>query len=152
MTKFQSFQVERLALLFSIRKNLGLNPVTDTTTFSQVLVVSFCPTSRYQRIRKTDFPSLNEITEQSPSWEANRSSANQEIPRILRNQKILYRIFPILSHINPVNLLKPSSSRTFHQLQHSKIPHGARFALSVLYGYQNRQRLLLYTALTDWFL
>ena len=26
------------------------------------------------------------------------------------------------------------------------------FALSVLYGYQNRQRLLLYTALTDWFL
>ena len=33
-----------------------------------------------------------------------------------------------------------------------KILHGARFALSVLYGYQNRQRLLLYTSLTDWFL
>ncbi len=28
----------------------------------------------------------------------------------------------------------------------------ARFALSVLYGYQNRQRLLLYTSLIDWFL
>ena len=33
-----------------------------------------------------------------------------------------------------------------------KILHGARFALSVLYGYQNIQRLLLYTSLADWFL
>jgi hypothetical protein len=29
--------------------------------------------------------------EQSP-WEANRSSASQEIPRILRNPKVNYRI------------------------------------------------------------
>ena len=50
------------------------------------------------------------------------------------------------------NLLKPSGFFTFHQVQNSKILNGARFALSVLYGYQNRQRLLLYTALTDWFL
>ena len=50
------------------------------------------------------------------------------------------------------NLLKPSSFFLQHQVQHPKILHGARFALSVLYGYQNRQRLLLYTALTDWFL
>ena len=47
------------------------------------------------------------------------------------------------------NLLKPSGFFTFHQVSHSKILHGARFALSVLYGYQNRQRLLLYTSLTD---
>ena len=33
-----------------------------------------------------------------------------------------------------------------------KILHGSRFALSVLYGSQNRRRLLLYTSLTDWFL
>jgi hypothetical protein len=29
--------------------------------------------------------------EQSPSWEANRSSANQEIPRFLQNPKVHYR-------------------------------------------------------------
>jgi hypothetical protein len=29
--------------------------------------------------------------EQSPSWEANRSSASQEIPRVLWNLKVHYR-------------------------------------------------------------
>ena len=54
---------------------------------------------------------LTYSTEQSPSWEANRFSASQEIPLISRNLKVHYCIHkrsppvPILSQLDPVHTL-----------------------------------------------
>ena len=53
---------------------------------------------------------LTHSTEQSPSWEANRFSASQEIPRTLWNPKVHYLIrkcptpTPILNQIDPVHI------------------------------------------------
>ena len=62
--------------------------------------------------------------DQSPSWEADWFSAIKEIPHILWNQKIRYRIHkspslvPILSQINPVHA--PSH---FLKIHFNIIPH-----------------------------
>ena len=71
--------------------------------------------------------------EQRPSWEANRSSATQEIPRMLWNLKIHYRFYnippplPIKSKFDPVHAPHPTSPRSILILSshlHFGLPSG----------------------------
>jgi hypothetical protein len=51
-----------------------------------------------------------------------------------------------------INLLKPSGNFTYHQLNVQKFHMLLALRLCVLYGSQNKQQLLPYKTLRDWFL
>jgi len=84
---------------------------------------------------------LTYFMEQSPSWEANRFSDNQEIPRTLWNPKVHYHIHkrpplvPILRQVDPVhtpifhflkihfNIILPSTSGSYKWSLSLRFPH-----------------------------
>jgi hypothetical protein len=137
----------------SARLSIGINPSKPSGhyTHHQVHLLTY---------------SLPYSMQQSPVCEAGRFSASQEIPRILWNPKVHYRIHKcpppvlILSHLDPVH------TSTFHFLKiHLNIiflppvltpttprsAHTVYLLVCVLCGSENKQRLFHCTALTDWF-
>ena len=83
------------------------------------------------------------FTEQSPSWEANRFSASQEIPRILWNPKVHNRIYKCLPPVPTLSQLDLVHDLTSHFLKiHLNIilpatPRSSRWFPSLRFPHQN---------------
>jgi hypothetical protein len=82
--------------------------------------------------------------EQSPSWEANRFATSLEIPRILWNPKVHFRIhkFPlpvcILSQLNPVRTPTPHFLKVRFNVTSTSMSVSTKWCLSLRFYNQNR--------------
>ena len=104
------------------------------------LILEICP--GLFEIRQVRTFSLTYSMLQSPSWEANCLSASQEIPPIVRNPKVHYRIhkcpptIPIMSQLDPVHI--PTSHFKIHlNIILPSTPGSPKWSLSLRFPHQN---------------
>ena len=86
---------------------------------------------------------LTYCTEQSPSWEANRFSGSQEIPLILWNPKVHYRVYksptpvPILSQLDPVHTPTSNFLKIHPNIIRPSTPGSPKWSISLRFPHQN---------------
>jgi hypothetical protein len=79
----------------------------------------------------------------NPSWEASISSVSEEIPQILRKQKIHYRIHksplpvPMLSQINPVHAFQPYICKTNFNIILPSMLRSSKWSLFLRFPHHN---------------
>ena len=94
--------------------------------------------------------------EQSPSWEANISSVSQEIPRILWNTKVHYRIYknpppvPTLSKIDPFHAQPPQILNIYFNIILPSPPESFEWFLPTGFSTKTLHESLLTPIRTAW--
>ena len=134
-----------IRLLLWLKSHCCLAPATPLTSKQHACCVS-APTVTRSRRMTPEVPWAILLTysmQQSSSWEANRFAASQEIPHILWNPKVHYRIHkcsstvPILSQLDPVHTLTSHLLKIHHNIILPFTPGSPMWSLSLRLPHQN---------------
>jgi hypothetical protein len=123
--------------MLSTKKNAS--PTAEATNKSIAYTNAIC---ERLSVRSHTTYVLTHSMEQSPSWEANRFSASQEIPRLLWYPKLQYRIHkcpppvPILSQIDQIHTPTSHFPKTHLNIILLYRPGSTKWSLSFRFPHQ----------------